>query len=174
MCIICKKRGSTVIAFKKSLILLLLTMLLSACATKEYENQESIYIVFKTPTFKHADLGFMYKNKEEMKIEIYGNGQAVMALEVSNENICLSLLECMDKKSFNKSVLSADYPEDILNNIFRGKEIFSGEKRVSTRNGFTQSLAKEDKYDINYSVLNKQILFRDKINNILIKIKRLK
>ena len=159
---------------KKSFFLVLSIVLLSACATHEYTKQESIFIVFKTPTFKHADLGFLYEGKEAIKVEIYSNGQAVMALEVGEENICMSLFECMDKKSFNQKVLSAHYPVDILSHIFRGKAIFSGEKRVITRNGFTQKLTKTGKYDINYSVLGKQIVFHDKINDILIKIKRLK
>jgi len=152
---------------------LLLMFGLSGCATKEYAKQESVFIVFKTPTFKHADLGFMYENAEEMKVEIYSNGQAVMALQIGKEKICMSLLECLDKKSFNKTVLSQAYPTDILSHIFRGEEIFSGLNRVKTRNGFTQKLVKAGKYSINYSVLNKQIIFRDKINDILIKIKRL-
>jgi len=159
---------------KKSFLLVVLMMLLSACATHEYTKQESIFIVFKTPTFKHADLGFLYEGKEEIKVEIYSNGQAVMALEIGKENICMSLLECMDKKSFNKNVLSPHYPVDILSHIFRGQAIFSGENHVKTRNGFTQNLVKMGKYDINYSVLTEQIVFRDKINDILIKIKRLK
>ena len=50
------------------------------------------------------DLGFMYENPEEMKVEIYSNGQAIMALEIGKENICMSLLECMDKKSFNQAM----------------------------------------------------------------------
>ena len=162
------------VQLKKSLFLLLIMLLLNACAPKEYTKQESIFIVFKTPTFKHADLGFIYENTDEMKVEIYSNGQAVMALEIGQENICMSLLACMHKKTFNKNVLSVSYPTDILSHIFRGKEIFSGQNRIKTRNGFTQKLVKRDKYSINYSVLNKQIIFRDTINDILIKVKRLK
>jgi len=162
------------LTLKKSLFFLLFVALLSGCATTEYTKQESIFMVFKTPTFKHADLGFMYENTEEMKVEIYSNGQAVMALKIGKENICMSLLECMNKKSFNKEVLSAYYPVDILSHIFRGQEIFSGQNLIKTRNGFTQTLTKTGEYNINYSVLNKQIIFRDKMNNIFIKVKRLK
>lgn len=162
------------LTLKKTLFLLLFVALLSGCATTEYTKQESIFMVFKTPTFKHADLGFMYENTEDMKVEIYSNGQAVMALEIGKENICMSLLECMKKKSFNKEVLSAYYPIDILSHIFRGQKIFSGKNLIKTRNGFTQILTKTGEYNINYSVLNKQIIFRDKMNNIFIKVKRLK
>ncbi len=159
---------------KKSFFLLLMALGLSGCATKEYTKQESIFIVFKTPTVKHADLGFIYANEEEMKIEMYSNGQAIMALEIGKETICMSLLECLDKKSFNAEILSEQYPLDILNHIFRGNPIYNGVNLVKTSNGFTQKIVKAGKYDIDYSILNKQIIFRDTINNILIKLKRLK
>ena len=152
---------------------LLLVLLLSACTTKEYAKQDSVFIVFKTPTFKHADLGFIYQNSDEIKIEIYGSGQALMSLNISNENICMSLFECMSPKSFNKTILTSLYPDEILDHIFRGKEIFMGENVTKMRNGFTQTIVKQGKYSIDYSVLNKQILFRDTINNILIKVKRI-
>jgi len=159
---------------KKSFFLLITVLVINSCVPKEYTKQESIFIVFKTPTLKHADLGFIYENEEEMKVEMYSNGQAVMALEIGNENICMSLLECLDKKSFNNKVLSAQYPRDILSHIFRGKPIYDAKMLVKTRNGFTQKLVEAGKYAIDYSVLNKQIIFRDTINNILIKVKRLK
>jgi len=160
--------------FKKSFFLLIMSVILSACATTEYTSQKSVFIVFKTPTFKVADLGFMYENKEEIKVEMYSNGQAIMALSLGKETICMSMFECMDKKSFNKSVLSAAYPVDILSKIFRAKPIFNAKNMNKTRNGFTQQLMKKAQYDINYSVLNNHVIFRDTINDILIKVKRLK
>ena len=169
-----KKNRNGLMLVKNVLLVLFVMWGMSGCATKEYAKQESVFIVFKTPTFRHADLGFMYTNANEMKVEIYSNGQAVMALEIGKEKICMSLLECLDKKSFNKSILNEHYPVDILRHIFRGEEIFSGLHRVKTRNGFTQNIVKADKYNINYTVLNKQIVFRDTINDILIKVKRLK
>ena len=161
------------ISLKRVSFILLLGLLLNACATKEYTKQESVFIVFKTPTFKHADLGFMYENSEEIKVEIYGSGQALMSLSISDDAVCMSLLECMSHQSFNKNVLSALYPDGIIGNIFRGKELFLGQNVTKTRNGFTQKIEKQDKYNIDYSVLNKQILFRDTINDILIKVKRM-
>jgi len=149
-------------------------LFLSACMTKEYSKQQSVFIVFKTPTFKHADLGFMYENSEKIKMEIYGSGQAILSLDINNDAVCMSLFECMSHQSFNNNVLSSFYPEGIVANIFRGKEVFLGENISRTRNGFTQKIVKEGKYNIDYSVLNKQIVFRDTINDILIKVKRLK
>jgi len=147
---------------------------LLGCATKEYHEHKSVFIVFKTPVFKYADLGFIYENADDIKIELYNSGEPMMALTIGKENICMSLFECLDKKSFNQKVLNQAYPGDILRHIFRGEEIFSGLNRIETRNGFTQTFFKADKYNINYSVLNNQIIFRDTMNTILIKVKRLK
>jgi len=159
---------------RKWVLLLGIGLLLNACATKEYAKQESVFIVFKTPAFKYADLGFIYENKDEIKVEMYSSGQAIMSLEISENLVCMSLLECMGKKSFNTRVLNAVYPESILDNIFKAKSIFKAKGLVKTRNGFTQNIMKANKYKIKYSVLNKQVIFRDTINDILIKVKRLK
>ena len=148
-------------------------LIFSGCSSKEYEKQESVFIVFKTATFKHADLGFIYENSDIVKVEIYGSGQALISLEISRENICMNLLSCMSKAQFNKEVLSQTYPKDILEHIFRGDAVFEGIKLTKIRNGFTQIIREAGKYDIHYKVLNKQIIFHDTINNILIKVKRM-
>ena len=155
------------------LISLIITLFfLQACVSKPYVKQNSALIVFKTPTFKYADMGFVYENSDEVKVEIYGSGQALMSLTISETSVCMSLLECMSKESFNKKVLSSMYPREILDDIFRGNPIFAGKNLKRSRNGFTQKIVKEDKYNIHYSVLNNEIIFRDTINTILIKVKK--
>jgi len=158
--------------FKRTVSLLMMGFLFSACAPKEYVKQNSAFIMFKTPTFKYADMGFIYENEEEVKVEIYGSGQALMSLEISETSVCMSLLECMGKSTFNKEVLSGMYPEDILENIFRGKPLFNGLGLERKGDGFTQRIIKKDKYNIEYNVLNNQIIFHDTINTILIKVKK--
>ncbi len=157
----------------RNILPLLLTLLFfQACGTPSYLKENSALIVFKTPTFKYADMGFIYENRNEVKAEIYGSGQALMSLKITGSSVCMSLLECMSKESFNKAVLSSIYPNEILDNIFRGKPIFKDKNLQRNSNGFTQRLVKENKYDIHYSVLNNEIIFRDTINAILIKIKK--
>jgi len=95
-----------------------------------------------------------------------------MSLTISETSVCMSLLECMSKESFNKEVLSSMYPREILNDIFRGKPIFAGKNLKKSRNGFTQTIVNKNKYAIHYSVLNNEIIFRDTINTILIKVKK--
>ncbi len=158
--------------YKQSVLFLIISFFLSACVPKQYTKQNSALIIFKTPTFKYADMGFMYENEEEIKVEIYGTGQALMTLNITKSSVCMSLLECMSKKSFNKEVLSSLYPDEILDEIFRGKQIFNAQGLEKNRNGFTQNIIKQGKYNIRYSVLNNEVIFRDTINTILIKIKK--
>jgi hypothetical protein len=151
---------------------LAIVFLFSACSSKEYRTQNAAFIVFKTPAFKYADMGFIYENDEGLKTEIYGSGQALMSLELTKRSVCLSLLECMDRKAFNAKILSAYYPEDTLENIFRGRAIFGGLGVEKNRNGFTQKLEKDNQYAIDYRVLKTQIHFRDTINAITITVKK--
>jgi hypothetical protein len=152
--------------------LLTIVLFLQACGTTPYIKENSALIIFKTPTFKYADMGFIYENKNEVKAEIYGSGQALMSLKITGSSVCMSLLECMSKENFNKTVLSSMYPNEILDNIFRGKPLFKGKNLQRNRNGFTQTIINKYKYNIQYSVLNNEIIFRDTINAILIKIKK--
>ena len=152
--------------------LLVIVFFLQACGTTPYLKENSALIVFKTPTFKYADMGFIYENRNEIKAEIYGSGQALMSLKITGSSVCMSLFECMSKENFNKTVLSSMYPNEILDNIFRGKPIFKDKNLRRNRNGFTQTIVNQNKYNIHYSVLNNEIIFRDTINAILIKIKK--
>ncbi len=152
--------------------LLGLIFFFNACGSTPYLKENSAFIVFKTPTFKYADMGFVYENKHEVKAEIYGSGQAIMSLRISDGSVCMNLLACMPEKQFNQQVLSARYPEGTLEAIFRGKALFSGHNMKKTRNGFTQKLISHNKYNIDYTVLNNDIIFRDTINHILVKVKK--
>jgi len=71
-------------------------------------------------------------------------------------------------------MLSANYPKDTLERIFRAKPVFNGKNVEKKRNGFTQKLLMPGKYDIEYTVFNNETVFRDTINKILIKIKRMR
>ncbi len=149
-----------------------LNFLFTACASKPYLKQNSALIVFKTPTFKYADMGFIYENKEEIKAEVYSAGQALMTLKISRNDVCMSLFECMSKENFNKQILHHLYPQNIIDNIFRAKPIFEAQGLVYRKIGFMQKIVKGDKYNIYYAVSNKETLFHDIINGILIKVKR--
>ena len=154
----------------KYLAFLVLLLLFTGCKERPYTTQSSAYIVFKTPMFKYADMGFIYENSEHLKVEIYSSGQAMTTLTIAEDSVCMRQMQCMTKATFNQKVLSRDYPKETLVEILEGKPIFSGLHKVKKRNGFTQKLVKANKYHIEYTVLNKRIIFHDTINEILIKV----
>jgi len=156
---------------KKTVLILVLLGLISACSQKKLTKEESAFIVIKTPTMKYADMGFISNSPSLVKVDIYAAGQPLMNFEINGMNVCMSTFKCMDKASFNEKVLSQYYNDKVLENIFRAEPIFDGENLEKGVDGFTQKIQKENEYDISYSVLSNKRVFRDKINNILIKVR---
>jgi hypothetical protein len=129
-------------------------------------------IVWKTPALRFADMGFISDDGRRLYIEVYSSGSALMKLTLEGSRVCMERKGCMGKSQFNRSYLSAAYPERFLENLFRGKPIFAGQGLVKKRHGFTQTIEKRGQYAIDYRVFNNDILFRDTINHIVIKVKR--
>ncbi len=152
---------------------MLYILLIQGCGNAPELKGESAMIVLKTPAMRYADMGFIYESPSEIKVEIYGSGQALFALRITPKSVCTSRFACLDRKSFNVRMLSRYYPEDTIERIFRAKPLFNGKSVVKKRNGFTQKLFAPGKYNIQYAVLNNETVFRDTINKIVIKIKRM-
>jgi hypothetical protein len=147
---------------------------LGGCGTSPYVAQHSAFILFKTPTLSYADMGFVYENQEEVKVEVYGSGTPVMNLRLKKERVCLNRFACLSYEAFNRRFLSEAYPPTLLAHIFRAEEIFAGEGKKESRNGFTQALKKGKQYNISYEVFKQSVVFRDTINHIVIKIQKTK
>ncbi|HFS82702.1 MAG TPA: hypothetical protein ENK71_01925 [Epsilonproteobacteria bacterium] len=145
-------------------------LFLSGCAQRELHAEKSAMIVWKSPAFRYADMGFVSDNGSRLQVEIYGSGTALMRLKVDKDSICMSRFSCMTKERFNRELLCASYPGDTLENIFRGKPLFGGKSLLKKRNGFTQTIQKSHTYHIVYTVSTNQIIFRDTINQIVIKV----
>ena len=156
---------------KKLFMIISIGFLFVGCTGKDAKKQESAFIVMKTKTIKFADMGFIYSNSLGVKVEVYATGQPLLDLNINSENICLSLLKCMDKGEFNEEVLVAQYPATLLENIFKAEPIFSKKNLEEIEGGFEQKIIKEGVYDITYSVVSGKRTFRDKINKILIKVR---
>lgn len=154
-----------------SKIFYILPLLFFTACTPNYTKHEASLIVFKTPQMAFADAGFVHDNGEDLKIVILVVGQPVFTLEIGRK-ICLDG-SCLSKDKFIHERLSRHYPRDILQNIFLGKAIFEGENKIIQKGGFKQRLFQSDAYDIDYSVVNDKIRFKDKIANILIKTKKI-
>ncbi len=138
---------------------------------KKRLSQESIFVVWKSPVMKYADQGFLYRDGDGLRLEIYANGQAVMRLTIKGDRICKGAL-CMDKKSFNMRYLSPNYPDRLLENILEGREIFDSRGVRREKGVLVQKIAKKGAYDIEYSSGADGTVFVDPLNHISIKIKK--
>ena len=159
---------------KKEIGILLSTLFLFSACTGQPKKEESAFIVLKTPSIKYADMGFIRDTSSKLKVEMYAAGQPLVSIEVNGMNICMSTFECMEKRDFNKKLLSQNYPDTLLENIFRANPIFDGENVEKKRDGFTQKIKKDELYDITYTVISGERKFRDTINKILIKVREQK
>ena len=149
-------------------ILLIITLLFSACSIKNYENTQSKIIIIKSPKIKFADLGYIRNSDKAVELELFVAGKVIEKISV-NHLICVSD-GCMSKSGFNEDYLNAAYPETILQNILLGHEIYDGKNRVKTQDGFEQTI--EDKnVNIIYKVSSNAIFFKDRKNSIIFKIK---
>jgi hypothetical protein len=156
---------------KKTILWLsLVALILSSCSEPKYDNSKVAYILFKTPTFKFADMGFIYQSKDESKLQIYSNGKAIMSLRVKRDSVCMSSFKCMSKEMFNKMILSSSYPKDLLSHILKAQPIFDKIGIRYNTDGFTQTIKRDGKYDIEYSVDKEKIEFIDTLNRVKIKI----
>lgn len=147
---------------------MLFALLLSACSVKDYEHTQTKILVLKSPKIKFADIAYLRNSDKYIELELFIAGKVIEKIEI-NRLIC-TREGCMSKSGFNEEYLSKQYPDDILQNILLGQTIFAGQNRVGTQNGFEQRI-KTLHVDIIYKVDAKTIYFKDRINNILLKIK---
>jgi len=167
--------------FGKKNILFAVALFLTGCANitgpqlklERNAKQKSSFIVLRTPALRYSDQGFVAKSNNKVDVQIYSNGVASMKLDITPAQVCSGsgLFKCMSSKQFNAKYLNASYPKDTLYHIFTAQRIFGGKGLQKLPNGFAQHIQKSGNYDIEYKILNNTIVFRDKISNILIKIR---
>ena len=122
---------------QKVFILLFITIFFIGCSTKQPIKSQSSVILFKTPTMKFYDSGFITKYDNHFHLQIFNVGQLILNLEIYQDKICKGTLQCMSVKDFNSKYFHSTYKDDFLYNPF----------------------------------LQENIYFKDKKNNILIKVK---
>lgn len=152
-------------------IMLFSLLFFSACSVKNYETTQSKIIIIKSPKIKFADIGYLRNSEDAIELELFMAGHAIEKITI-NHLVCVSK-GCLSKSGFNEDYLHHSYPDDILQNILLGKEIYEGKFKSKTLEGFEQKISTKD-VDIKYRVKNKEIFFKDKKNKIIFKIKDIK
>ena len=149
-------------------ILLTFMLLFSACSIKNYEHTQTKIIIIKSPKIKFADIGYIRNSDKAIELELFLAGQPIEKITI-NHLICTSE-GCMSKRGFNEEYLNAAYPDEIMQNILLGSEIYAALNKVKTDDGFEQSIT-NDSVNIIYRVSQDQIYFKDRKNKIILKIK---
>lgn len=141
---------------------------------EEQESSKSYKVTMKTKKFAFSDTGFLVEYKDSYHLNVLAMGKSVLDLKVkkNSDDICVGSL-CNTKHGFNQSFLVGSYPDNFMENLFQKKPIFDGRHLIKTSNGFVQKIVCE-RYGIKYQVSDKGIYFKDKKNNILIKLRELK
>ncbi len=151
-------------------------ILLFGCAPKsEVGKSYSVLVTFKTEKLSFRDTGFLKSGRDFLDLEVFAVGKPIVKISIlkGSDRICLNKY-CFNKRVFNKEYPSRYYPDSLLENVLRGRAVFGGRNRVETRDGFYQNLKEKGKYDIKYRVENGKILFKDRLNRIIIGLKPLK
>ena len=143
---------------------------LNGCQEPRYTQSRSVYIAIRTPLLRYADMGFVETGKNGVRIQLYANGTAQTALELTTTQVCSGRFACMPKETFNARFLSVSYPRDLLEKILRAQPVMGEKNLKRTSRGFTQRITRKGKYAIDYRVLGKRVIFRDTINKILIRV----
>ena len=144
---------------------------LGGCTAKQYTKNESSLIVIKTPQIKFADLGYIRKNSDEVRVDLFTAGQLMQSIEIDNM-VCVDA-GCMSKSSFNADYLHPSYPDELLLDVLLARPIFEKASMEKTESGFIQRL-KSTEYNIIYTIENGDVYFKDKQNGFLIKITKTK
>ncbi|WP_456453198.1 hypothetical protein [Hydrogenimonas sp.] len=145
-----------------------LLMGLAGCAVKSYEKPIPAMIVLKTPAFKYADQGFVYRGKGRVKVQVYVSGRAAFELSVG-KRVCVDNA-CMGEKAFYEKYLRADYPKGTLAAIFTKRPIFGGEGLRKAGERTLQRIEVPGRFDIIYAFDSRSASFKDRLNRIFIKI----
>ncbi|WP_457594700.1 hypothetical protein [Hydrogenimonas sp.] len=154
---------------RRSLWLLpVLLLLLTGCSRRYYETPQPALIVLKSPKLRYADMGFLYRGENRIKIQIYTAGRPVFTLSVG-ERICLDG-SCMSEAEFYRKFFGVAYPPGTLHAIFSKRAIFGGEGLLKKKGRSEQQIFEPGRFDIIYTFDATSARFRDRINHIVIKI----
>jgi hypothetical protein len=156
---------------QKFFILWASLFLLAGCAPKKYELNESRLIIIKTPKMKYADLGYLRRDSDEVRLDLFVAGQLVQSIEIDTL-VCVEE-GCLSKSAFNAEYLHSSYPDDLLLDVLLARPIFEKTSMQITDEGFIQKL-KSTQYNITYKIENGDIYFKDMQNRLLIKISKVK
>lgn len=155
----------------KYFLAIFLSIFFTGCAQKiVYDSSQAYYVIIKNPKIALADTGFIKKSKNAISVQVFSAATPLLRLEVF-KNICINSL-CLQPKIFNQEFFGIAHYENFINELLNFEPIYDEKNIIKGKNGFKQHIQTEN-YDITYEVKDETLYFKDGINNILIKLRKL-
>lgn len=148
--------------FLKSLLITLLALFLSSCASKSSDfSAKSILVFISTEDLKIHDAGFLKQEKKVLRLEVYKFAKPFFELKISDK-ICLNAA-CYEKKDFNQKFLKNAYYDDFLEDILRAKPLYNAKNLEKRDCGFVQKIS-TGSYEITYELCGGEVNFIDELS----------
>ena len=113
----------------KYLLYILLVLVFTSCASKVANISKGAIVIFKTPSMKFYDKGFVKAFDDYVNLQIYNSGQVALNIDIYNDKICKGFLQCQSSKEFNKRFLSSTYKDNFLYELFKSKKVYFKDKQ---------------------------------------------
>jgi hypothetical protein len=144
-------------------------LLFTGCSTHTFSISEPKVITFKTPKIKYSDMGYVRYDDDAVEVEMFTAGVSIEKITLDEKGVCVSI-GCMSEAKFTQEYLNPHYPSDTLRRILQNVDIFSGLGKSEACNGVQYQYIRNDDIDIMYRRKNGEILFKDRLNGVMIKI----
>lgn len=152
------------------LFFLIFSFFVVGCTPKKPLLSKSFLVVLKTKELRFADTAFVNIWEKEAEISAYVVGKNALEIHFGG-NVCVDGI-CMDKKEFNSRFLHYTYYNNLFLDVLKKKRLSLDGDFADTDDGFVQK-AENKNFNIIYQVSKKEVFFRDRKNNIIIKLKEL-
>jgi len=154
------------------ILLVIVTVFFVGCSQKVLFNSSTpYYVVMKNAQIAVADTGFIKKDENRLNLQLFSASTPIFDLHVE-DNVCIGYT-CVSKKRFNIEFFGVSHYDSFLEDLLNLRPIYDKKNLKKTTDGFEQKI-KTGKFDITYKVEGGNLYFKDRQNEILIKLRELK
>ena len=156
----------------KYFLVIFIVFLFIGCSIKTpYITSKSYHVVIKNSKIAVSDTGFLKQDEDRLNLQLFSAATPILDLLIK-EDVCLNMF-CMRKRKFNYEFFGNKHYEGFIKELFTLQPIYKQKNIQKNDNGFEQNI-RNNFYDITYRVMGNDLYFKDRKNNILIKLKELK
>ncbi len=95
----------------------------TGCSQKQLVSSRSATIVFKTPSLKFYDQGFIERYEDSVRLTILNLGVVIADMTIYKDKVCKNFVLCYDGDVFNDNFLNKSYAKDFLYTLFTQDDI---------------------------------------------------